>query len=85
MSQDEEVLGKAYDARLIRRLLTYLRPYRPQVGVALHDKIAAVLKKIEGPQGVTAIFGVNHGVQPQGHGAAVGERVDAPLERQDMR
>ena len=25
---DEEVLGKAYDARLMRRLLTYLRPYR---------------------------------------------------------
>jgi ATP-binding cassette subfamily B multidrug efflux pump len=31
---DEEVLGKAYDARLMRRLLTYLRPYRPQVGLA---------------------------------------------------
>jgi len=26
--QDDEILGKAYDARLIRRLLTYLRPYR---------------------------------------------------------
>jgi len=26
--QDDEVLGKAYDARLMRRLLTYLRPYR---------------------------------------------------------
>ncbi|HEX7486542.1 MAG TPA: ABC transporter transmembrane domain-containing protein, partial [Vicinamibacterales bacterium] len=35
MSQEEEVLGKAYDARLMRRLLGYLRPYRQQVGVAL--------------------------------------------------
>ncbi len=26
--QEEEVLGKAYDARLMRRLLKYLRPYR---------------------------------------------------------
>jgi len=26
--QDEEVLGKAYDSRLMRRLITYLRPYR---------------------------------------------------------
>ena len=26
--QDDEVLGKAYDARLMRRLLSYLRPYR---------------------------------------------------------
>ena len=31
---DEEVLGKAYDAALMRRLLTYLRPYRRQVAVA---------------------------------------------------
>jgi ATP-binding cassette, subfamily B, multidrug efflux pump len=29
--QDEEVLGKAYDARLMRRLIEYLRPYRKQV------------------------------------------------------
>jgi ATP-binding cassette, subfamily B, multidrug efflux pump len=29
--QDEEVLGKAYDARLMRRLIGYLRPYRKQV------------------------------------------------------
>src|SRR5215470_16836403 len=33
--QDEEVLGKAYDARLMRRLLTYLRPYKRYVALAL--------------------------------------------------
>jgi ATP-binding cassette subfamily B multidrug efflux pump len=33
--QDDEILGKAYDARLMRRLLGYLRPYRRQVAVAL--------------------------------------------------
>jgi len=33
--QDEEVLGKAYDARLMRRLLGYLRPYRLMVAGAL--------------------------------------------------
>ena len=32
---EEEILGKAYDARLMRRLLTYLRPYRRQVAIAL--------------------------------------------------
>jgi ATP-binding cassette subfamily B protein len=32
--QDEEVLGKAYDARLMRRLIRYLRPYRKQISVA---------------------------------------------------
>ena len=32
---DPEVLGKAYDARLMRRLLGYLGPHRRSVGVAL--------------------------------------------------
>ena len=38
---EEEVLGKAYDSRLMKRLLGYLRPYRVQVVIAL---IAIVLK-----------------------------------------
>ena len=35
MAQEEEILGKAYDSRLMRRLLTYLRPYRWQVTIAI--------------------------------------------------
>ncbi len=35
MAHDEEVLGKAYDSRLMRRLLQYLRPYWRQVNLAL--------------------------------------------------
>jgi ATP-binding cassette, subfamily B, multidrug efflux pump len=31
---DDEVLGKAYDARLMRRLLAYLHPYRGRVALA---------------------------------------------------
>ena len=38
---EEEVLGKAYDGRLMKRLLTYLGPYRLEVTVAL---IAIILK-----------------------------------------
>ena len=30
-TQDEDILGKAYDSRLMRRLLTYLRPYTGSV------------------------------------------------------
>ena len=26
--EEEEILGRAYDARLVRRLVTYLNPYR---------------------------------------------------------
>src|SRR6202049_5284944 len=32
---EEDVLGKAYDSRLMKRLLTYLRPYKWQVAIAL--------------------------------------------------
>ncbi len=32
---EEEVLGKAYDARLMRRILTYLRPYKAPVAAAI--------------------------------------------------
>ena len=32
---DDDVLGRAYDSRLMRRLLTYLRPYKAQVSVAI--------------------------------------------------
>ncbi|MGH9633139.1 MAG: hypothetical protein ACRD7E_32955, partial [Bryobacteraceae bacterium] len=32
---EEEVVGKAYDSRLMRRLLTYMRPYKRTVAVSL--------------------------------------------------
>ncbi len=38
--QDDEILGKAYDGRLMRRLLTYLRPYWRSVCVAFVAIIA---------------------------------------------
>src|SRR5437868_10579416 len=40
-SHEEEVLGKAYDSRLMKRLLKYLRPYKWQVAMAL----AAIVMK----------------------------------------
>jgi ATP-binding cassette subfamily B protein len=41
MASEEEVLGKAYDSRIVRRLLSYLSPYTLQVGLAM---VAIVLK-----------------------------------------
>ena len=38
--QEDDVLGKAYDARLMRRLLQYLRPYWRQVLFALAAIVA---------------------------------------------
>ncbi len=42
-NHEEEVIGKAYDSRLMRRLLTYLRPYKWHVVIAL---VAIVLKSV---------------------------------------
>jgi ATP-binding cassette, subfamily B, multidrug efflux pump len=49
MAQEEEVLGKAYDSRLMRRLLTYLRPYSWQVGIALTAIILKSFADVLGP------------------------------------
>ena len=46
---EEEVLGKAYDSRLMKRLLTYLRPYRWQTGVALGSILLKVFGDVSGP------------------------------------
>ena len=46
---EEEALGKAYDSRLMRRLLTYLRPYKWQVVVALVSIVLKALADVVGP------------------------------------
>jgi ATP-binding cassette subfamily B protein len=46
---DEEVLGKAYDARLMRRLLGYLRPYRGMTAAAVGLILVSSLLQLVGP------------------------------------
>lgn len=46
---EEEVLGKAYDARLMRRLLGYVRPYRARALGALLLIVASSLLQLAGP------------------------------------
>ncbi len=46
---EEEVLGKAYDSRLMKRLLRYLRPYRWQVTVALVSIVLKACADVLGP------------------------------------
>lgn len=71
---DDEILGKAYDGRLMRRLLRFITPYRRQVAVAMLLLLGAVLvdlatpllvrRAIDGPisqgnvAGIWPIFGV---------------------------
>src|SRR5215475_83507 len=46
---EEEVLGKAYDSRLMKRLLSYLRPYKWQVIGALVAIVLKALADVVGP------------------------------------
>lgn len=65
----EEVLGKAYDARLMKRLLTYLRPYKLQVAFGV------VLLIIGSAVQVGMIFLVKSGIDTyitQGDAAGLG-------------
>jgi ATP-binding cassette subfamily B protein len=48
-AHDDEILGKAYDARLMRRLLGYLRPYKLQVAVALAAIVTASVLQLAQP------------------------------------
>ena len=47
--QEEEILGKAYDSRLMKRLLKYLRPYKWQVALALGAIVFKAGADILGP------------------------------------
>ena len=46
---EEDIVGKAYDSRLMRRLLTYLRPYTPQCAVSLAAIVLKAFSDVLGP------------------------------------
>ncbi len=48
-NQEEEIIGKAYDGRLMRRLLGYLRPYKWHVAIALVSIILKSVADVLGP------------------------------------
>ena len=47
--QEDEILGKTYDARLIRRLLGYVRPYHGPTALAILLLLVASLTDLVGP------------------------------------
>ncbi|PJA28390.1 MAG: antibiotic ABC transporter ATP-binding protein, partial [candidate division Zixibacteria bacterium CG_4_9_14_3_um_filter_46_8] len=46
---EEEILGKAYDSRLMKRLLKYLLPYKTYVVLSLMMLIAISALQLAGP------------------------------------
>ena len=60
--QEDEILGKAYDARIMRRLLTYVRPYLRLSIVALVFLILLSLVDLVGPALIG--YGIDHYIAP---------------------
>ena len=78
-NQEEEVLGKAYDGRLMRRLLTYLRPYKWHVVVALAAIILKSAADVLGPFLTKISIDKYLAKSPNSH-SWIGDRLsDAPL------
>jgi ATP-binding cassette, subfamily B, multidrug efflux pump len=78
-NQEEEVLGKAYDGRLMRRLLTYLRPYKWHVAVALAAIILKSVLDVLGPFLTKIAIDKYLAKSPNSH-SWIGDRLsDAPL------
>ena len=48
-SQDDDVVGKVYDGRLMRRLMTYLRPYKLQTGISASCILLRSFTDVAGP------------------------------------
>jgi ATP-binding cassette, subfamily B, multidrug efflux pump len=78
-NQEEDVLGKAYDGRLMRRLLTYLRPYKWYVAVALASIVLKSVLDVFGPY-LTKIAIDKYLAKSPGAHSWIGDRLSsAPL------
>lgn len=49
LREDDELLGKAYDGRLVRRLATYMSPYKSQLVLAIILMVVSSLLSVAGP------------------------------------
>jgi ATP-binding cassette subfamily B protein len=80
----EEVLGKAYDARLMRRLVGYVRPYRGQMALAVALIVLSAMLELVGP--LATAVALDLFVRPLGGGPPSGlsQRVAGLLARHDL-
>jgi ATP-binding cassette subfamily B multidrug efflux pump len=69
--EEDAILGKAYDARLVRRLLGYVRPYRWTVALAILLLLAASLADLSGPS--LYRVAIDRYITPHAPAAAQGE------------
>jgi hypothetical protein len=69
---EEEVLGKAYDARLMRRLLGYVRPYRGMAAGAVGLIIVTSVLELIGP--LATAVALDLFIRPQGEETKVSRK-----------
>src|SRR6266849_5037345 len=70
--QEDDILGKAYDARIMRRLLTYVRPYTRLVSLALLLLLLVSLIDLVGP--ALTGYGIDHYIAPTTHQLSLTDR-----------
>src|SRR5712692_11126163 len=70
--QEDDIIGKAYDARIVRRLLTYIRPYIWLALVAMLLLVLVSLIDLVGP--ALTYYGIDHYIVPQVKGLSDSER-----------
>jgi len=75
--QEDEILGKAYDARIMRRLLTYVRPYL-RVGIlAMLLLVLVSLIDLAGP--ALTKYAIDNYIVPQTHNLTTSQRETGTL------
>lgn len=70
--QEDEILGKAYDARIMRRLLTYVRPYLYIALLAMLLLVLVSLVDLAGP--ALTKYAIDNYIVPQAHNLTVSQR-----------
>jgi ATP-binding cassette subfamily B protein len=60
--REEEALGKAYDSQLLRRLLTYLRPYKWSVAFAIFLTVLVMPLEVAAP--ILFGYAIDHYISP---------------------
>jgi ATP-binding cassette subfamily B protein len=78
---EEEVLGKAYDARLARRLLRYVRPYRGSLVAGVVLILLGSLFQLMGPALTAAALDLSIAPRPGARASIVGRAAAAAAGR----
>src|SRR5215471_14401077 len=70
--QEDDILGKAYDARIMRRLLTYVRPYTRLAFLALLLLLLVSLLDLVGP--ALTGYAIDHYITPTTQQLSISDR-----------